>query len=602
MRPAFALLQKFKSDERGAFLALFGLIAVVIIATSGAVVDFVSIEQARTRAQLALDSAALALQQDIYSQNETWLITRSQDLLREQINDPSITANVETASRDTVNGTLRLSARITVPTAFVRLIGVNSITAALVAEATRKRLNIEVAMVLDNSGSMASYSRISKLRTAANNAVNILFGSNATLPNVYVGVVPFTQFVNVGTTYANAAWMDRTGLATITRDNFDDDNVATTPFTAPFDRISTMNTLTNADWTGCVEARRPPYDTNDATPTASNPNTLFTPVFSPDEVGTPLTSTNWANSYLPDSPTSTCPIQRVCGTIETTTSCNSSGVCSGPTTTQNGYGFFWQNGAITMVFTSCSCSSYSYDDTSYSPASGNNRTRTRTRYCDAPLNNQELQERLCKYTGAIDLRGRSASSGSDNVRGPNADCPTNPILPLTNVKATIQARISALLAEGGTNIQQGAIWGYHILTPSEPFATAQQAGNSTLKVMIVMTDGENVAYSYADGLNGSNVYSAYGYPRNNRLGAYGWTASQLETEMNTRTVTTCNNAKADGIVIYTIGLSSPNSTTQNMLKDCSSGSGYWFFPNDPDELNTIFTTIASQLAELRLAR
>ena len=56
------LLKRFRDDEGGAFLVLFGILAIVLVATSGAVVDYTSVEQARTRGQVALDAAALALQ------------------------------------------------------------------------------------------------------------------------------------------------------------------------------------------------------------------------------------------------------------------------------------------------------------------------------------------------------------------------------------------------------------------------------------------------------------------------------------------------------------------------------------------------------------
>ena len=62
MRRFTDLLKRFRRDERGAFLVLFAVLAIVLIATSGAVVDFTYMQTARTRAQTALDAAALALQ------------------------------------------------------------------------------------------------------------------------------------------------------------------------------------------------------------------------------------------------------------------------------------------------------------------------------------------------------------------------------------------------------------------------------------------------------------------------------------------------------------------------------------------------------------
>ena len=60
------LLGRFAKDESGVFAVLFGLMAIVLIALGGATVDYVSLEQTRQRAQVALDAAALALQPEMF--------------------------------------------------------------------------------------------------------------------------------------------------------------------------------------------------------------------------------------------------------------------------------------------------------------------------------------------------------------------------------------------------------------------------------------------------------------------------------------------------------------------------------------------------------
>ena len=72
--------------------------------------------------------------------------------------------------------------------------------------------------------------------------------------------------------------------------------------------------------------------------------------------------------------------------------------------------------------------------------------------------------------------------------------------------------------------------------------------------------------------------------------------------MDARTLETCTNAKAAGVIIYTIGLSPPNNTTINMLRNCASGADYAYFPTKASELSSVFEEIAAQLAVLRLAR
>ena len=62
MRRLQDLLKRFRRDESGSFLVIFALLAIVLIATSGAVVDFTYTQTARSRAQTAIDAAALALQ------------------------------------------------------------------------------------------------------------------------------------------------------------------------------------------------------------------------------------------------------------------------------------------------------------------------------------------------------------------------------------------------------------------------------------------------------------------------------------------------------------------------------------------------------------
>jgi Flp pilus assembly protein TadG len=71
MHNFLVLLKRFHRDERGIFAVIFGIIAVVLVATAGAVVDFTTVAQARTRAQDALDAAALGLQARIYDDDIT---------------------------------------------------------------------------------------------------------------------------------------------------------------------------------------------------------------------------------------------------------------------------------------------------------------------------------------------------------------------------------------------------------------------------------------------------------------------------------------------------------------------------------------------------
>lgn len=611
MRGFLSLLCRFRSDERGAFIVIFGVMAIVLVATSGAVVDYTAIEQARTRAQVALDAASLGLQPTIYDAGVTTtsLKNDSEKLLMQQLNTsggagwaicdsmavpPCV--RVDSVTTDTAEGTLHLEASIKMPTAFVSLIGFPMIEASLVSEATRKKLNLEVAMVLDNSGSMAWSGRMTQLKIAALKAVKILFGDPPYQPNVLIGVVPFTEFVNVGTANRTASWMDIVGNADISNDNFDTDDYDGSTYTGPVDRFAVFDDLTAVTWKGCVEARKPPYDTNDTEPRSGSPDTLFTPAFAPDEP-----DRGYYNSYIEDEP-SNCPRAPQWVWTQVKKGCNKNGstnipsnyntaVCRGGTT--NTYAQTSETGVITNPSTqpaSLYNNPATCTDRYTSRGSGSRRTNTRVRTCNYYFSDRELQERLCKYDGAV------AAASAD---GPNVDCPRNALLPLTNSEPTVKGTIAAMVPEGGTNIQQGVIWGFHMLSPTEPLTEGDDYDSATSKVMIVMTDGENT-HSYVNNMNKASWYVAYGYPYNGRL--TGASTAALQAEMNTRTIAACTNAKAAGITIYTIGLNSPNATTTKMLTDCATDPSKAYFPTAADQLDDVFEDIANELSNLRLAK
>ncbi len=186
------LLARFRKDERGAFMVLFAVLALVLIATSGAVVDFTNTETARSRAQTALDAAALALQTQMSTQTTTQLKTKAQAILSQHLNDTTITATVNSVTVDTVAGKIDLAASLTVPTYFVQLVGVHSISSNLTSEATRGSKDIEVSVALDTTGSMAG-EKITELINATNTLIDPVVQTTQTPTYSKMAIVPWTQ-------------------------------------------------------------------------------------------------------------------------------------------------------------------------------------------------------------------------------------------------------------------------------------------------------------------------------------------------------------------------------------------------------------------------
>jgi Flp pilus assembly protein TadG len=680
MRRLISLLDRFRRDEGGAFAMIFAALAIVLIAMAGATVDFTEMQQARTRAQVALDAAALALQPAIYTDTIPNIQKEAQDLLANRLADGVTTwavcnattpvppcATVITPVRNTADGTLTLTANLVVPMNFVSMLGVKSMTAQIMATSTRKKLALEVAMVLDNSGSMATAfgtgTRMTILQASAKCATNIIFyGNGATNPSdctqlvasppapstqVKMSIVPFTMEVNVGTANANATWLDRTGLSatdSITLDNFDtDDNPTNTGATA-VDRIALFSKIKDPSghlvpWGGCVEARRSPYDTQNTTPTTGD--TLFTPFFAPDE---PDSGSGFTNNYLSDTG-GLCTAAPSCVAVYTKSSCSTSTYNNCGSTAALAY-TLTVKGVVTHP---ASCSYVTDQVSSNDTSSGSGSTRIDTRTISY-ASYRAQQERVCKYQTAnsstfVTMTSAPSFSGA---HGPNSDCPTNtPITPPTATPATITTAINAMSPVGGTNITEGAAWGFRTLSPGDPF-NASAFSNATSKNLILMTDGANTTYTYSNGqnpdvagttpnMNGETYDSAYGFPWNNdknntgspqrgRLGAMGWPdvstsgGSSLEGTMNTRLLTICTNAKTAGITIYTIGVDTANSMTagtdgvttaqatalsaanKTLLTSCASSPDNAYFPLTAADLQTAFVNIANQLAALRLSQ
>ena len=596
MRRLIQLIEQFRRDEQGAFLALFGVMAIVVVAMSGAVVDFVSIEQARNRAQVALDAAVLALQPSIYVDTNAQLMSKAEALLIERIGDASITATIQDITTDQVDGTLYMHAQLTVPMSFVSLVGINQMTASVVSQATRKKLHMEIAMVLDNSGSMANYSRMSNLKTAAKNATDILFDYQDTQQNTFISVVPFNFWVNIGASNATASWMNQSATSGIALDNFDDDDDETSTYAGPLDRFALYDQISNASWAGCVEARVQPYDANDTVPDISIPDTLFVPTFAPDE------PSGYANNYLSDDPVS-CQAQRFCESERVKTGCYSNGW--GCDTDDETFTATYGDGTVTTSSNACSCSGETLlSDTNWvGTGSGSNYTFTRATSCQdnysvaGGLSQRELQERLCKYQGSTTT---NISSSSYSRTGPNGGCVSTELLPLINNRLTIKSRIDSMVSYGYTNIHQGAIWGFRSLSPTEPFTEGRSYDTATYKVMILMTDGENT-YVKGSGINGSTRFTPYGHLANGRLGTMANSTNQMEDLVDGRLIETCTNAKAQGIDIFTIGLEPPNQSVIDMLTACATSPSDAYFPASSSELTSVFETIALQLADLRLS-
>ena len=99
-----------------------------------------------------------------------------------------------------VAGSVQLTSTATVTPTLVGIMGIGPVTVSAASTAQTAAYGLELALVLDNTGSMAG-SSITSLISASNQLLGILYGGSDTQPHLWVSVVPFAAAVNIGNTH-----------------------------------------------------------------------------------------------------------------------------------------------------------------------------------------------------------------------------------------------------------------------------------------------------------------------------------------------------------------------------------------------------------------
>ena len=284
-------LRRFWTSRRGSVAPMFALIALPLTAVAGFSMDVARGYEGHAKLQQAVDAAALALAHQPVGTPAATLTTQAQTWINADLHDTDL-ALPATVTVALSNGQLTLDAKSQEPTILSGLAGVSSFS--LDASATTKwGLNhVEVALVLDNTGSMSQHNKLPTLTSAAQNLVATLVGQAGGDPNaVKISIVPFSMTVNVGQQYQSAPWMTGVAPAAYGADLFSSANT---------NRFTLFSQL-GKTWGGCVESRPAPFDVQDTPPASNTPATMFIPYFAPDEPDTPTSGAGlFFNNYLAD--------------------------------------------------------------------------------------------------------------------------------------------------------------------------------------------------------------------------------------------------------------------------------------------------------------
>jgi Flp pilus assembly protein TadG len=205
---------RFRRAERGNVAIIFALSFIPIIGLIGAAFDYSRLNAARTSMQAAVDSTALAMSL-LMSQNPTTsaadLQTKAQAYFnaaftRKDVVTPTVTVSYTTSGGNSVS----ISASSTMTTQLVNSIGIKSMPVSASSSTAWGSARLRVALVLDNTGSMADNGKIGALITATNNLLGQLKAATTTSADVYVSIIPFVKDVAVDTINYTASWIDWT--------------------------------------------------------------------------------------------------------------------------------------------------------------------------------------------------------------------------------------------------------------------------------------------------------------------------------------------------------------------------------------------------------
>lgn len=581
-----ARVKPLMQSEGGSVIILVSFSLLVLVISVGVAIDMARLQTAKAKFNTCLDNAGLAGLSKVSSTPSgmtpqawvtqvanTYFIANCQSGFGNTSTVGLTSANVQ-LSPD--NNTVTLNATTMQTTKFMSIVGIRNLTLSAHSVVTRADGNgLEVSLVLDNTGSMAmtpnsqstttySNTRIYALQQAATSLVNILIGATESTapPNMWIGIVPFAQAVNIGT--ANSNWLTNNASA-----NFDYGPVeGTNTSCLSYDGTSSTGgngtcayrlhngqvpTFHLTNWYGCVEARIG-NDTDDAAPSTQ----AFPPYWAPPttSTGQPMTQAGLLDSY-------------------------------------SGYS------QLTPAYAAVLANYWTYSST--------NNGITTTTYEDP------LQPVI--YPPSVP---------ATYPQGPNAYC-TSPLTQMTNDKATLLAAINNMVPNGQTIIPVGMSWGWYLLSPNWQGAWGStmtsnglpKAYNTTgnIKALVFMTDGYNYFFpgsytSYKTLLDAQLVGSN---PAASDYGKQITNETEAEAELDYRTKTICTNMKNDGIIIYTVGFGqtdninvmAPSGTPDvdgPLLQSCATDASKYFFATSSAAINQDFEEIAASLSNLRVSQ
>ncbi len=294
------LLKEFSKSTRANVAIVFGLAAIPVVMAGGMAVDYMGASKSQSALQQAVDDAALAAgASDLDGQAEL------ENLVDKFLNRNGSYEVVDKLTKIRVIKTsdkkIKVVAKGKVNTRFMGLVGYRKLKIKATAVVNRDFGNMELALVLDNTGSMNADGKLASLKTSAKILIKELFDNKGSTAELKIGIVPFSKYVNIGLENRDENWLDveddTSEEVTATRDITrqipgSERNCGTRSYTTTNDGATTTSSYYACDydyevtgtedytytvsstWNGCVGSRDYPLNVEDRRPNVKIPGLM----------------------------------------------------------------------------------------------------------------------------------------------------------------------------------------------------------------------------------------------------------------------------------------------------------------------------------------
>ncbi|WP_162148394.1 pilus assembly protein [Asticcacaulis sp. YBE204] len=281
----------FWRDKRGNTTMIFGLSAISLVSAAGAGIDFSRAESQRSALQDAADAAVLrgAL---LSKQGTSTAQTAANTVFTQNLAGSDVSGATGSLALTTSGNmmTATYTGTANVKTMFLGLVNMSTLKITAVAKAQTIMRKAEIALVLDDSGSMGNdATRMANLKSSVDSVLADLLDNGVNKSETKVSIVTFDSRVKVAAA-TNYTWVDY-GQAEYVNIKCNNTSCSNTTYTVSYDngygaraaysltlknpngnnKTITMPAIADAKskWDGCLVDRDQSYDVNETTPSGS---------------------------------------------------------------------------------------------------------------------------------------------------------------------------------------------------------------------------------------------------------------------------------------------------------------------------------------------